>query len=257
MQDVAVLASPRFIQNLYRGFVGIDERPANELVSELVHQGLAAFRRLHHPDGHGESTELDPVTGEDLLFTIEGQSIAILGDGDKSRKRGRRKPLGDELGGWGSDHNPTPRALDSLVNFAGVLVPDVAEHLDLRWNDVELLADFFVNPAELGAAGTCLFSSGESVDHIHAGKVIGDRLSFGSSTRVLGNHQRLFRFRLCHEHFRFIENMQLLQLRFRRPLLGFAPEALFLEKPNPLLEELNPGAVLSVQIHEQDLESIG
>jgi hypothetical protein len=72
-------------------------------------------------------------------LTIERQTIGILGDGDVGHKPGRRTG-----------------ALDSLALLAGILVTDMADHLDLGGNDVELLADFFADTAELGAAGTGL-----------------------------------------------------------------------------------------------------
>jgi hypothetical protein len=80
------------------------------------------------------------------LLAVQRQVIVELGHHHLGQQPGRWEPLVDHLRGHGGSCN-------ALAARAGVFAADVAQHEELGWHAVQLLADLFADTLQGLAAG--------------------------------------------------------------------------------------------------------
>jgi hypothetical protein len=219
----------RFLEYLDTGFVHPDDVVLQQAIPQQVDQRLHQGAQLDHPARQGGPRHLGTDAGKQLLLARQRQGILVLGDRDVGQQPGGGVALGDRL--WWQRR----RTHRLLATPAGVLGPDVANHLDPGGDDVELLADLLTDAGQAAAATTDLLRSRKVVLHINTRQMIRQRLAVGTAALVLGDRDRRFDVRrgLVVEHFRLVEQPH---LRCRLFLAGGA--VLACEQPAFLLFQL-------------------
>ncbi len=117
----------------------MDQLAIQQMIIQQIDDRDHRLTQLDHPVGGGGPRQVQAKTLELLLLAIERQSIDVLGAGDMRQKRGRRIALGQDLRRLlGKRHM-------GFAAGAGVFQPDVAQHLNLGRNNVDLLGSFISN----------------------------------------------------------------------------------------------------------------
>lgn len=130
----------------------------------------------------GRPRQLNPDTPQNALLTIERQGIGVLGHRDVGEQPWRGEALRDGLRRQGSGLHPLATCR------TGVFGTDVAQDVDARGNDVELLACLLPDALHRStAAGALLLGLGKIVQDLDAREPLGQRPATALAARVGGD----------------------------------------------------------------------
>jgi len=210
-----------------------DDVAGDQLFPHQVEERLTEFPCADHPVRKRGARKIDAEPLQHLLLSIQGQPIAVLRDRDVGQEPWSGQALGNRLRGQRRDLHA------ALAVGTRVLGTHMAQHLDHRGNDLELLRG--LSPDLLQAVtvfGTDLLFFREIVEDLYARDFGRDRSSPALAARVGGDRDRLvgfdlFRVEGIRRALRLVEEAELARVA----LLAAAAEALVLEQANVLFEK--------------------